>query len=97
MSNSCPDDETLQAFLAGKLDDERVMELTQHFESCHACAKQADRILVEDPLIDDLAAIRSLTIDQERAGKVCRPDPEEHIGVASRNVGDTGFFNCDCE
>ena len=94
----CPDAARLAALLGGRLPHHDVERLAEHLEGCPACARAAQQIGVDDPLVATLRSVGPTVLAAEEPrvaaliGSLCRlvppkADAADTVWDADRAVG----------
>lgn len=78
-TQTCPDRETLQQMLLGRIVPPRADELEQHLSQCDACASTADMMAAEDDWTEAIRAQRVLRGDEETIAVII--DRGQRLGV----------------
>src|SRR5690348_18494625 len=76
---TCPNQEVLQAFLAGQFSDQEIGDLARHLVDCERCIQTLAGLKVHDPLLD---MVHSLT-----GGDLATDDNQEVDAVVARVCG----------
>ncbi len=66
----CPDRAEYQQYLQGGLAAEAFEDLTRHLEDCEACARAAQELAVDDPLLGAMREARTAVLEELDSGEL---------------------------